>query len=147
MPSGGTWEGVYVSKSHGVLNVVVSDRRADGVWRTRDGVRGSLWGAVEGNTLRYQWSERRKNARGEPVAWFGRGYFVYRVVNGKTHLINGEWGLDVNEAGNAWNAVKRLGKKPRLDGTGDQEEGSEDEAQTPACYGSCEEEQDEPGEE
>src|SRR5690349_2427659 len=91
MPTGGAWQGVYAESIHGELNLVVSGRRADGAWKTPAGVHGTLWGAVDGNTLHYMWSERRKNERGEPIAWFGRGYFVYKVVDAKTQVISGEW--------------------------------------------------------
>lgn len=140
MPAGGTWQGVYVNAVKGELDVVVSGRRADGVWHTPDGVRGSLWGAIDGNALRYMWSEGRKNERGEPIAWFGRGYFVYKVVDLKTQIIAGEWGLDENEVGNPWKAVKRIGQEPKLDGGADADEGSEDSGGS-GCYDGCDEEQ------
>lgn len=139
MPSGATWQGVYLSKDRGQLDVVVNDRRADGAWLTPDGIHGSLWGAIDGNTLHYMWSERRKNERGEPMAWFGRGYFVYRV-EGNVHRIAGEWGLDENEAGNAWNAVKSVGKQPNVQAP-DDDDSPDSDGSGSDCYDGCDEEQ------
>jgi hypothetical protein len=140
MPAGATWQGVYVSKTKGELDVVLSDRRADGSWRTPDGIHGSLWGAVDGNTLHYMWSEQRTNERGEPIDWFGRGYFVYRV-DGPTHTITGEWGLDENETGNAWTAVKRIGEKPKLGGGAERDDGPDSDTQGGSTCYDCQQEE------
>jgi hypothetical protein len=129
MPAGGEWRGVYASKTHGDLHVLITDGRADGAWRTPDGVYGELWGEVLGNEIRYMWREVRKDAQGRRIAWFGRGYFVYTVRNGEPDEISGQWGLEWREAGEEWSAVKKPGLQPNLDAVrslgGDDAEGDD----------------------
>jgi hypothetical protein len=110
MPEGAAWPGVYASEPRGDIHIVVTDRRADGAWRAPDGAYGELWGEITGNEIRYVWRERRRDERGYPIPWFGRGYFVYEPGD----RIRGEWGLQYDESGERLTAVKRLGTPPDL---------------------------------
>jgi hypothetical protein len=133
MPPGADWQGVYTSGTHGDLHLRITDERADGAWRTPDGVYGKLWGAVQGDQIRYAWSERRRNDRGYRIPWFGRGYFVYRASDTSApDRITGEFGLDWAEMGERWAAVKIPGVEPDLvavrAGLGDDGDDDEDES-------------------
>ena len=147
MPAGREWQGVYSSQSHGDLHIRVTDRSADAAWRTPDGVYGEFWGAVEGNEIRYQWTERRRNPAGYRQPWFGRGYFVYTVPGSeRPDELVGEWGLDQSEVGERWVAVKREGKAPDIEGVrlaaGAEDTESYDEEYGGVCITGCDSEDD-----
>jgi hypothetical protein len=147
MPQGREWQGVYSSLSHGDLHILVTDQRADAAWRTPDGVYGEFWGAIDGNEVRYVWRESRRNASGNRIPWFGRGYFVYTVPGReRPDELIGEWGLDQREVGERWIAVKRDGKAPDLDGlrvaAGADDGETSDEEYGGVCITGCDSEED-----
>jgi len=147
MPEGRNWQGVYASRSHGDLHIVVTDRRADAAWRTPAGIYGEFWGAIEGNEIRYMWRESRRNASGFRIPWFGRGYFVYTVQGSeRPDELVGEWGLDQSEVGERWVAFKREGQAPDIEGLrvagGADDSESSDEETGGVCMTGCDSEDD-----
>ena len=117
MPDGGEWPGVYYSQLYGYLHVLVDGSNANGAWRTTAGDSfGELHGQLDGNLLKYTWTERRIGAVGADANRKGNGYFVYSIPKaGEAHEIVGEWGLGDSNAGNEWKAVKQKNMQPNPD--------------------------------
>ena len=115
MPAGGEWQGVYYSQLYGYLHILADGSAANGAWRTTAGDSfGEMNGEVDGNLLRYTWTERRIGAVGADANRKGNGYFRYTVPKeGEAHEIVGEWGLGDNDAGNEWRAVKQKNMQPK----------------------------------
>jgi len=100
----GDWEGIYQGPYHIFLRIDAHGSHAQGTWRAAGNRTGEFSGELEGNLLRYTWTERRSPEE----SWSGRGYFVYTVpARGGSPEISGEWGLGVRDFGNPWFAVKR----------------------------------------
>jgi hypothetical protein len=114
MPEGGDWPGVYYSQIYGYLHILADGSSANGAWRTTAGDSfGELNGEIEGNLLKYAWTERRIGAVGADANRKGTGYFVYSIPKaGEAHEIIGEWGLGDENAGNEWRAVKQKNMQP-----------------------------------
>ncbi len=115
MPAGADWAGVYTSPTHGDIHLLVTDQRADGMYKRTDGAPGKLWGAIDGNQIHFVWREQRRNDYGHRIQWFGRGYLVYSVGQaGRPDELHGQWGLEYSEVGTALTAVKRRGIAPDI---------------------------------
>lgn len=114
MPAGGNWEGVYFNQLYGELHVTVSGNAAQGTWRTTAGDRwGELFGELEGDTMRFQWSEYKIGVVGPNAKSEGKGFFKYSIPNeGDGHVLTGEWGLGEANSGNTWRCVKMINKEP-----------------------------------
>lgn len=105
MPHGGEWQGVYQGPYHIYLKITHTGDHAQGTWRAMGGREGELWGDVDGNVLKFSFTEHDANSKS---AWSGRGYFVYNVKKpGDVGEIRGQWGLGMSETGGSWYAVKR----------------------------------------
>jgi hypothetical protein len=115
MPEGGEWQGVYYSTVYGYLHLLSDGKTATGAWRTAAGdAWGELAGEVQGDILRYQWTERKIGAVGADATKKGHGYFRYTIPNpDEPHKIAGEWGLGESDAGNSWEAVKQVRMEPK----------------------------------
>jgi hypothetical protein len=115
MPEGQEWMGVYFSQHYGNLHLLVDGDSVSGGWKTPTGAFGELHGKAEGNLLKYEWTERTIGAVGASASRKGKGYFVYLIPKeGEAPEVHGEWGLDDNEAGNPWEAVKQKNQMPDL---------------------------------
>lgn len=114
MPEGGEWSGVYYSQIYGYLHILADGSAVNGAWRTTAGDSfGELNGEIDGNLLKYAWTERRIGAVGADANRKGQGYFVYTIPKeGEAHEIVGEWGLGDENAGNEWRAVKQKNMEP-----------------------------------
>lgn len=117
LPAGGEWQGVYYSTTYGYLHLVSDGKSATGAWRTAAGdAWGEMAGEVQGNILRYQWTERKIGAIGADATKKGHGYFRYSIPKaGESHKIAGEWGLGESDAGSTWDAVKQVRMQPNPD--------------------------------
>jgi hypothetical protein len=115
LPEGGAWNGVYFSTQFGYLHLVSDNRSANGAWRTASGdAWGEMSGTIEGDLLKYEWTERKIGAIGADATKKGHGYFRYTIPNpGEPHKIVGEWGLGDSDAGNPWEAVKQIRMEPK----------------------------------
>jgi hypothetical protein len=115
LPEGGEWNGVYFSTQFGYLHLVSDNKSANGAWRTAAGdAWGELSGEIDGDLLRYQWTERKIGAIGADSTKKGHGYFKYTIPKpGEPHKIVGEWGLDESDAGNPWEGVKQTRMEPK----------------------------------
>ncbi|MFO7179234.1 MAG: hypothetical protein DIU78_011095 [Pseudomonadota bacterium] len=139
MPEGGEWRGVYYSPLYGYLHLEADDRAANGAWRTASGdAYGELSGEIDGDLLRFTWTERIIGAVGANVARKGKGYFKYSVPKaGEAHVIKGERGHGESDVGELWEAVKQINMQPnpasvrpdeiegRVTGAGGWDEGEE----------------------
>jgi len=116
MPEGGEWQGVYYSPLYGYLHVVADGKAVNGAWRTAAGdAFGELHGETDGNLMKYEWKERRIGAVGADAVKHGKGYFVYSIPKeGEAHQIKGQWGLDDDDAGNPWEAIKQKNMPPDI---------------------------------
>ena len=117
MPAGGEWQGVYYSPVYGYLHVLADGKTAQGAWRTGGGdAYGELQGEIDGNVMRYTWTQHKIGMVGAEANSNGHGYFVYSIPKqGESHKISGEWGLGESDAGNSWDAVKQTNMQPNLD--------------------------------
>jgi hypothetical protein len=139
MPQGGEWQGVYQGPYHIYLRITRVGDHAQGTWRAMGGREGALWGDVDGNVMRFTWSEHDTQNNG---TWSGRGYFVYLAKNdGTAPEIRGKWGLGMSDSSGSWVAVKRPEvtleaaekKLADTDSTGP----GEDNAQGSVCMGAA----------
>jgi hypothetical protein len=118
MPAEGNWRGVYYDQTYGFLHLLTSGDTVTGKWRTAAGEKwGELVGKVDGDILRYEWKEHRIGMFGPNATSHGKGYFRYVIPkdDNADHELHGEWGLNENEAGNPWNAVKQRNMQPDPD--------------------------------
>src|SRR5688572_5949380 len=114
MPQNGSFTGVYFSPQYGEMQMVQNGSTVIGEY-TKDERRGRIQGTVNGNVLRFEWSERRELIQGRPTVNRGRGYFRYLVDNNGDHVIVGEWGHDDDETGGGpWRAAKSRTRQPQL---------------------------------
>jgi hypothetical protein len=127
MPEGGTFTGVWHSPQYGEMHIRQSGSSAIGRY-TKDERNGRIQGNVEGDVMRFEWSEKRELIAGRAVQTKGHGYFrMVRDEVEKNWKIVGEWGNDAAERGGGpWNAVKS--KSPvRLDDKGNESDTSDAE--------------------
>ena len=125
MPAGGNFSGVWFSPQYGEMHVLQTGSSAIGRY-TKDERNGRLQGSVEGDVMRFEWTEQRELIVGRPVTTKGHGYF--RIVKDEAEdswKLIGEWGNDDAERGGGpWTAVKSKTRKPEIDGEGNAREAS-----------------------
>lgn len=123
MPQGGSFTGVWHSPQYGEMHMVQTGSAVVGEY-TKDERRGRIQGTVQGNVMRFEWSEQRELVSGRPITTRGRGYFRYAIGDDGDHYIQGEWGHDGNVAGGGpWNAVRDRRREPRVGSGGSGGEG------------------------
>jgi hypothetical protein len=116
MPEGGSYTGVWHSPQYGEMHMVQTGSSVVGEY-TKDERRGTIQGTVQGNVMRFEWSEAREMVAGRPVTTRGRGYFRYQIEGSGDHIIMGEWGVDNNASGGGeWNAARDRRRQPQLSG-------------------------------
>jgi hypothetical protein len=117
MPVGGAWTGVYYSTTYGHLHLIQDGDSANGVWRNTAGDKwGELHGKIDGDVLRYEWTEHTVGMVGPEAKRSGKGYFRYVAPKeGEAHELRGQWGLGADELGQTWDAVKQLNMQPDPD--------------------------------
>jgi hypothetical protein len=120
MPSGGTFTGVWFSPQYGEMHMQQNGATVIGKY-SKDERQGRLQGSVEGDVMRFEWTETRELIVGRPTKTKGHGYFrVLKDQAEDTWKLLGEWGTDEAETGGGqWNAVKSKTRRPELgDGSG-----------------------------
>lgn len=120
MPAGGSFTGVWFSPQYGEMHIRQNGSTALGRY-TKDERTGRMQGSVEGDIMRFEWTEQRELISGRPVQTKGHGYFRLLKDDAEdTWKLVGEWGHDADETGGGpWNAVKSKTRKPELEGDGD----------------------------
>lgn len=125
MPQGGSYTGVWHSPQYGEMQLVQTGTSVVGEYH-KDERRGRIQGTVQGNVLRFEWSEERELVAGRPIITRGRGFFRYAVDGAGDHVIQGRWGVDNDMSGGGeWNAVRDRRRRPTISASGSS--GSEDE--------------------
>ncbi len=124
MPQGGTFTGVWFSPQYGEMHLVQNGATVVGRFQKEERT-GRIQGGVEGDLMRFEWTEARELIVGRPTNTKGRGYF--RLVKDEREdnwKLVGEWGSDTYETGGGpWNAVKSKTRQPELgSGSGDESE-------------------------
>ena len=115
MPEGGTYTGVWHSPQYGEMQMVQTGTQIVGCYVQNERA-GRLQGTIQGNLMRFEWSERREMVVGRPTTTRGRGYFLYQVGGDGDHYIEGQWGHDDNETGGGpWRAVRDRRRTRRPD--------------------------------
>lgn len=123
MPEGGSFTGVWFSPQYGEMHILQSGSSAIGRF-AKDERFGRLQGSVEGDVMRFEWTEERELIVGRPVQTRGHGYFrIVKDTAEDTWKLVGEWGHDAAERGGGpWNAVKSKTRKPEIDKAGNRVE-------------------------
>jgi hypothetical protein len=115
MPQGADWAGVYYSELYGYLHLVTSGNSVSGRWlRPTKNKCGEVHGEVNGDLLKFSWTENVVGAVGPNTSSKGRGYFKYKRPEGDNvdDTIVGEIGKGEDEVGNPWDAIKQRNVKP-----------------------------------
>ena len=121
MPDGGDWTGVYYSPLYGYLHMVQEGSLVNGKWqRPLKGRWGELQGNVDGNLMRFDWTEYVDGLVGPNSKKSGKGYFIYSRPEGENvdDRLAGELGRGENEVGDSWDAIKQRNVKAELDSIG-----------------------------
>ncbi|MBW2464657.1 MAG: hypothetical protein JRH11_23620 [Deltaproteobacteria bacterium] len=114
MPPGGSYSGVFFSPQYGEMNLVQNGNAVVGEYR-KDERSGRIQGTVQGDLMRFEWTEERALVGGLPQTTRGRGYFRYSIDESDKHNILGEWGIDEDEiGGGVWNGYKLNRRRPQL---------------------------------
>jgi hypothetical protein len=133
MPAGGTFTGVWFSPQYGEMHLEQNGAAVIGRYE-KDERHGRLQGSVEGDVMRFEWTESRELIVGRPTKTRGHGYF--RITHSDaddTFNVAGEWGNDDSEAGGGpWTAVKSKTRQPNV--SGDAAGGSSDSSSGGSDY-------------
>ncbi len=114
LPAGATFTGVYQSPQYGEMQILQTGAQAIGEY-TQDERRGRIQGTIQGDLMRFEWSERRELVVGRPTTMRGRGYFRFVHGDDGSDYLVGEWGHDDNEVGGGpWRAVRLRNRRPTL---------------------------------
>jgi hypothetical protein len=113
MPAGQTFTGVWHSPQYGEMQMVQTGSQVVGEY-TQDERHGRIQGTVQGDLMRFEWSEQRELVMGRATTTRGHGYFRFTVDgNGVDYLLLGEWGHDQDETGGGpWNAARDRRRQP-----------------------------------
>jgi hypothetical protein len=112
MPEGGDFDGVFQSPAYGRMEFTVEGDKAVGLY---EGERhyGRIEGTINGNVMRFTWTQWNMDLQGKQRSKTGKGYFIYRIDEEKgttkirlVHRLKGEWGYAEAEVGNPWKAIK-----------------------------------------
>ena len=118
MPSEESWSGVYFHQVFGYLHLVENGTNIVGRWKRADeSAWGELEGTIEGNLVRYKWTEHKIGLVGAAADRKGSGWFQYlpaKEEKGSAEL-NGMFGLDDGPQDADWHCVKQQRMTPNLD--------------------------------
>ena len=119
MPDGGSFTGVWFSPQYGEMHIEQNGSSAIGRY-TKDERSGRIQGTVEGDVLRFEWTESRELIVGRPTETKGHGYFkLVKHDEDDTWNLDGRWGNDASEHdGGPWTGVKSKTRKPDVQGEG-----------------------------
>src|SRR3712207_3217467 len=95
MPDGAEWRGVYFSQLYGYLHIDTEGDKVHGKWqRPHKDKWGELHGTIDGDLIRFAWTEHTVGAVGPNSSRSGKGYLKYSRPKGDNvdDVINGEIG-------------------------------------------------------
>src|SRR5688500_6389734 len=96
MPPGGTFSGVWFSPQYGELHMIENGATVIGRY-AKDERLGRIQGSVDGDVMRFEWTETRELIVGRPTKTKGHGYFrIVKDTVEDTWKILGEWGHDAS---------------------------------------------------
>ncbi|MET0595255.1 MAG: hypothetical protein ABW133_21325 [Polyangiaceae bacterium] len=125
MPQGASWNGVYFNPVFGHLHMVEAGGSVQGRWKkTDESAWGELTGEINGNLVKYEWTEHKAGMVGTNAASKGKGYFLYKRPEGADvdDTLEGEYGLNDKEFGSKWDCVKQRRVTPDLKSIGGSQE-------------------------
>lgn len=125
MPQGANWNGVYFNPTYGHLHVVESGGSIQGRWKkTDESAWGELNGPINGNLVKFEWTEHKVGMVGPSATVKGKGYFLYKRPAGDDvdDTLEGEYGLNDREVGSKWDCVKQRRMNPDLKSIGGTQE-------------------------
>lgn len=121
MPEGGEWTGVYYSPLFGYLHLIAEGNQANGKWERPVKDRwGEIHGTIQGDLLRFSWTEYTRGTVGPGSKETGKGYFRYKRPEGENvdDQLVGERGADQDELGEPWEAIKQRNMQVDLQSIG-----------------------------
>lgn len=119
MPSGGSFTGVWYSPEYGEMHIVQNGATAIGRY-AKEEKKGRIQGAVDGDLMRFEWTQERELIVGRPTTTKGHGYFRVRYDESEqAWKLEGEWGHEQSERGGGrWTAIRSRKGQPDVDGDG-----------------------------
>jgi hypothetical protein len=120
MPDGGSFTGVWFSPQYGEMHIEQNGSSAIGRY-SRDERSGRIQGSVEGDVMRFEWTESRELIVGRPTETKGHGYFkIVKHADDDTWNLDGRWGTDESEHnGGPWTAVRSKTRRPEVSPAGE----------------------------
>jgi hypothetical protein len=130
MPPGGSFTGVWFSPQYGEMHMEQNGATVIGRYEKEE-KKGRIQGTVEGDLMRFEWTQQREMIVGRPTESKGHGYFrVMMDETEKAWKLEGEWGNDDAETGGGpWTAIRARNRRPQLgDGGGSGGESSDSDS-------------------
>ena len=130
MPDNGNFTGVYHSPQYGEMHLVQNGNAVVGKFK-KDERSGKIQGDVEGDLLRFEWTEYKAMVSNRPQETIGHGYFRYMIdASNGDHVLKGRWGVgEDNQGGGEWNAYKSRTGSPDLESFGGEPTSGGDEGE------------------
>jgi hypothetical protein len=137
MPAGASFTGIWYSPQYGEMHMVQNGATVIGRY-IKEEKTGRLQGTVEGDLMRFEWTQERELIVGRPTVTKGRGYFRVAFADSEqTWKLDGEWGNDQSETGGGpWTAVRSRKGSPDVDGDGRADGQASDEYESSSSSGS-----------
>jgi len=115
MPAEQTWAGVYYNPVYGNLHLTAQDTNIVGRWKRTDSSHwGELSGTVEGNLLRFKWTEHTYGTVGPAADLHGNGVFLFKMGQNDIPELDGEYALEDSDKTADWHCIKQVNVKPDL---------------------------------
>jgi hypothetical protein len=131
MPDGGSFTGVWFSPQYGEMHMVQNGATVIGKFAKEEKT-GRVQGTVDGDLMRFEWTQKRELIVGRPNQSKGHGYFKVSFDQAENAWkLDGRWGSDDSETnGGPWTAIRARNRQPDIDGDGasggERESSSED---------------------
>jgi hypothetical protein len=119
MPAGGSFTGVWFSPQYGEMHMVQNGATVIGRYAKEEKT-GRIQGTVDGDLMRFEWTQKRELIVGRKTESKGHGYFrVFEDPSEKAWKIDGRWGNDDSETnGGPWSAIRARNRRPDVGGEG-----------------------------
>jgi len=121
MPSGGEWSAEYYDVLVGKIIIIAKGNEVRGKWQRPHGDKwADFHGTIDGNLLKFEYTEWDTGAVGPNSSSKGKGYLVYKRPAGENvdDHVTGEIGRRDDETGDPIDAVKQRNVVPDLDKIG-----------------------------
>lgn len=121
MPPDGEWSAEYYDVLIGKIIMIAKGNEVRGKWQRPKGEKwADFHGTIDGNLLKFDYTEYDTGAVGPNSSWKGKGYFVYKRPEGENvddHVI-GQIGRGKDETGDPVDGIKQRNVTPDLDKIG-----------------------------